>query len=116
MPKKVRKLYERCWGCEGTRKTLTDFQRNRGGVLPAGSDCPLCEDGYFETGLSLGQVERLVEQKLKQQMEQCSRKPVPDLLALLKAMWEWQKTCQELLPDDLAEKVEAAIAKAEGRA
>lgn len=56
-PKDERMLYERCWGCHGTRKTATDFNRNRGGVLPAGSPCPLCEDGYSAIGMTVGQLE-----------------------------------------------------------
>jgi hypothetical protein len=57
MPDKVRPLYEKCWSCGGTRKTRTTFNAGQRNELPAGSPCPLCEDGYYETGLSLGQFE-----------------------------------------------------------
>lgn len=65
MPKKVRKLYEKCWVCDGTRKTIRAFSGGRSD-LPVGSDCPFCEGGYFETGLTIGQVDSLVEQRMKQ--------------------------------------------------
>lgn len=67
MPQKVRKLYERCWVCDGTRKTKMPFNASTTREIPVGSDCFSCTDGYVETGLTMGQVEPLVEQRLKQQ-------------------------------------------------
>jgi hypothetical protein len=32
------------------------------------------------------------------------------LASCLKNLWEWQKTCQELLPDGLAEQIQNALA------
>lgn len=58
MPEKSRKLYEKCWGCKGTRKTTIAFNVSSGRELPIGSPCPLCEDGFFDTGLTVGQCER----------------------------------------------------------
>jgi hypothetical protein len=60
MPKKPeeRLVYERCWGCDGTRKTKMAFNAGSPRELPTGSECPLCEDGYFETGLTMAQVDR----------------------------------------------------------
>jgi hypothetical protein len=69
MPEKSRKLYERCWGCEGTRilkrSAMVDGMRTvvggkshtYSGPLKPGGPCPLCTDGYYEIGLTLGQVE-----------------------------------------------------------
>lgn len=62
------KLYEHCPGCNGTRKTtapmmVDKLKRDDGatysGPVKIGSACPLCEDGYVETGLTVGQVERV---------------------------------------------------------
>ncbi len=38
-----------------------------------------------------------------------------EMLAALVVLWEWQKTCQELMPDGMAEIVRGVIDKAEGR-
>lgn len=60
MPTGPRDLYEHCWGCRGTRKTTTAFNEGRPGHLPAGSPCPLCDDGYTLIGVTYGQFERLL--------------------------------------------------------
>jgi hypothetical protein len=33
----------------------------------------------------------------------------PELLDVLQALWQWQRTCQELLPDGLADRVQRSI-------
>ncbi len=62
MPK--RDLYERCRGCDGTRKhkhpVHLDYTRTRSANLLPGDDCPLCEDGYQQIGMTAGQLETIV--------------------------------------------------------
>lgn len=77
MPKANRDLYEKCWGCDGTRKLVRaahiDETRTKARNAQPGEECPLCEDGYMITGLTAGQVERLVEKA----------RLVPEMLAVL---------------------------------
>jgi hypothetical protein len=39
----------------------------------------------------------------------------PELRTALEALWKWQATVQELVPDDVANLVTAALAKAKGQ-
>lgn len=79
------KLYEKCLGCRGTGKTSTPMMVDGmkipagktlivygapmpgpdvySGALPVGSGCPLCENGYADTGDTVGGIERLKGQR-----------------------------------------------------
>jgi hypothetical protein len=82
MPKEKlkRDLYEKCWGCDGTRKLTKpvhiDETRTRHRNAQPGEECPLCEDGYCKIGVSVGQMERLVEKAQR----------VPEMLAALEGV------------------------------
>lgn len=52
-------LYTKCGFCDGTRKTDRPITKSGGGVIPAGSECPLCKDGYEAVGMTDHQLERL---------------------------------------------------------
>lgn len=66
-PKVERKLFEKCWGCDGTRKLArpvhVDYTRTSALNLPAGAECPLCENGYADIGMTVGQLESLREDR-----------------------------------------------------
>lgn len=61
----IRELYEKCCGCHGTRKLVipihVDKTRKLSYNLPAGADCPLCEDGYCKIGMTVGQLDAILE-------------------------------------------------------
>lgn len=63
----TRKLYEKCTGCNGTRKLVTqvhiDKTRKVSYNLGVGEDCPLCKDGYVEIGVTVNQLYALMKAK-----------------------------------------------------
>jgi hypothetical protein len=64
-----RELYEKCWGCDGTRKLTKpvhiDVTRKKHHNAKIGEDCPLCTDGYSAIGITVGQLEALIAKAKK---------------------------------------------------
>lgn len=56
-------LYTKCEFCNGTRISRQDIIKSCGGVIPAGSVCPLCKDGYEPVGMTEKQLERQTNER-----------------------------------------------------